>query len=72
LRKKGSHFISDKKPKNGALRRYDQLEGMKREIFQEMYYTGHHEKGCVEAGGVRVHRVEGELWKLDIRKMENG
>lgn len=53
-----------------ALRRYGNLEGMKGEIFQEMYYTGHREKGYVKAGG--IHRVEDELWNLDIRKMENG
>jgi hypothetical protein len=53
-----------------ALKRYGHLEGMKGEIFQEMYYIGHREKGCVEARG--IHRVEDELWNLDIRKVENG
>jgi len=43
---------------------------MKGEIFQKMCYTGHHTKECITAGG--IHKVEGALWKLDIRKIENG
>jgi hypothetical protein len=43
---------------------------VKAEIFEEMNYTGHHTKECVEAG--KVHKTEGALWKLDIRKTENG
>jgi len=35
-----------------------------------MCYTGHHTKECVKAGG--IHKVEGALWNLDIRKIENG
>lgn len=38
--------------------------------FKKCVNTGHHTKEWVKAGG--VHKVEGALWNIDIRKTENG